>query len=95
MNHWIGLPQRVSALDFFAAMVKDGTGLLSRESFLEFWRTVKEEGISDDEIAVQLELTELKEMWIGLDSVALTESSASRGSQRPKPRISIASKLAD
>lgn len=42
VNHWTGLQQRVSALDFFAAMVTDGTGLLSRESFLDFWRTVKE-----------------------------------------------------
>ena len=30
VNHWTGLQQRVSALDFFAAMVTDGTGLLSR-----------------------------------------------------------------
>ena len=52
VNHWTGLQQRVSALDFFAAMVTDGSGLLSRKSFLDFWRSVREQGTSDDEIAV-------------------------------------------
>lgn len=45
----------------------DGSGFLTENKFLEFWRRVKEQGVTDDEINVQLEMIKLKEIWIGFD----------------------------
>ena len=69
----------MSATEFFAVMDFNGSGTLSREKFLEFWRRLKREGISDDEIIVQLEMTKMREMWIGFEpsqikEVALSDS---------------------
>ena len=48
-------------------MDHDDSGALSRDKFIQFWRQVKKQGVDDDEIIVQLEMTKLKEMWIGFD----------------------------
>ena len=69
----------MSATEFFAVMDFNGSGTLTREKFLEFWRRLKREGISDDEIIVQLEMTKMREMWIGFEpsqikEVALSDS---------------------
>ena len=66
----------------------DGTGKLCRNDFLTFWRKMKQQGVSDDEIAVQLELTELKEMWIGIGP-------SSEDSAYAPTRISIAKKVSE
>ena len=63
----------MSATDFFAVMDFNRSGTLTREKFLEFWRRLKREGISDDEIIVQLEMTKMKEMWIGFEPSIIKE----------------------
>jgi len=42
VNHWTGLQGRMSATDYFAIMDHDGSGVLTADKFLEFWRRVKE-----------------------------------------------------
>ena len=58
---------RMSSTESFAIMDYDGSGFLTENKFLEFWRRVKEQGVTDDEINVQLEMIKLKEIWIGFD----------------------------
>ena len=82
VNNWRGLQARISALEFFAVIDEDGSGTLDRAEFLEFWRHVKERGTSDDEIFVQLQLTELGEMWIGLDNGSEPQPEATHESER-------------
>ena len=61
------------ATEFFAVMDFNGSGTLTREKFLEFWRRLKREGITDDEIIVQLEMTKMREMWIGFEPSKIKE----------------------
>ena len=64
----------MAATEYFALLVEDESDCLSLEKFLEFWRKTKASGVLEDEIIVHLELTELKEMWIGLDIGQLAEA---------------------
>ena len=57
----------MSATESFAIIDFNGNGFLTEDTFLEFWRRVKEQGVTDDEINVQLEMMKLKEIWIGFD----------------------------
>lgn len=57
VNHWSGIQARMSATEYFSCIDTDGDCFFTQDRFLEFWRQSKEQGMSDDEIIVQLEMT--------------------------------------